>query len=280
MWDPTATTGAGSHWHGDAWLEQHTWGGQKPPSVLPSLSQLSGEDFPPPHLKCLCIPLTADELLAVGDIQQPPGHLQDSPGGIRSLEHEVLVPVRHSPGTQQQPVRHILLVPGVDTAEEEEEDGAATQKLHSYTRTPAQDSPAIGRVLIAQIHGYGHESAGHPGIGNNPQVGCLVPAEPGEAVVRTPTAVGGQLRGTGEMGEWLSSQNWPLQSLPGIFSTWQDAAMCLQHPLPAASLEVVSSVGKGGLSPSGYPHRMVGVLRLTLPHLHKAEGQKWLCLSG
>lgn len=188
--------------------------------------------YPTPHLKCLCILLTADELLAVGDIQQPSGHLQDSPGGIWSLEHDVLVPICHSPGTQQQSVCHVLLVPGVDTAQEEKEDEADSQKNPSLHPHPAQASPAIGRVLIAQIHGYGHESAGHPGIGNNPQVSCLVPAEPGEAVVCTPMAVGGQLRGTGEMGEWLRSQDWPLWFLPGIFSTWQDASMCLQHPLP------------------------------------------------
>lgn len=88
----------------------------------------------------------------------------------------------------------------------------------------ARDSPAVGRALVTQIHRHGHEGAGHPGVGDNPQIGGLVPAETGEAVVRALAAIGGQLRGRvrwwgrGKVGKRLShrSQNRLLQSLPGI----------------------------------------------------------------
>lgn len=66
---------------------------------------------------------------------------------------------------------------------------------------PPRHLPAVGRALIAQIHRHCHEGARQPGVGDDPQVGRLVPAQPGEGVGRALRAVGGQLQG-GARAEW------------------------------------------------------------------------------
>lgn len=112
---------------------------------------------------------------------------------------------------------------------------------------PSWDSPAVGRALITQIHRHGHEGAGHLGVGDDPQIGCLVPAEPGEAVVRALTAIGGQLQG--RKGGWGAGEA-PQLSLPKPatavpawdLALWQDLSTGLQHRLPPAGLEAASRV--------------------------------------